>query len=120
MKPDVGAVVRFAESFDGTSLEAVLWFYMIECRFAYTETKATKSILRPMISTRSKSKNFEIQIRRKKLCEHSGSCLWKKTAAKEADKIGFKTVLKLFIRCKCSVKLSALKVNIENARNLRS
>jgi hypothetical protein len=39
MKPDAKGLIRFTESFDGNGLEAALWYYYDECRFAYTDAQ---------------------------------------------------------------------------------
>lgn len=46
MKPDAKGVIRFTESFDGNGLEASLWFYYDQCRFAYTDVHQNKVFIK--------------------------------------------------------------------------
>lgn len=46
MKPDAKGLIRFTESFDGKGLEASLWYYYDQCRFAYTDTQLNKVFIK--------------------------------------------------------------------------
>lgn len=46
MKPDAKGLIRFTESFDGNGLEAALWYYYDECRFAYTDAQMSKVFIK--------------------------------------------------------------------------
>ena len=115
LKPDVRAVVRFAESFDGTSLEAVLWFYYDQCRFAYTENQSNKVYIKTDDSNQIKVEKYTRNSNQeKKIVQAFRQLSLEETAAKRWIKSGSRDRFETFYAIvSAASKLSTLKVNIE-------
>ena len=115
LKPDVRAVIRFAESFDGSSLEAVLWFYYDQCRFAYTDTQSNKVFIKTddynhikveKIDRNNQQEKKIVQALRKLNLEETAAKRWVKSTATDR----FDT---FYTFCHAKSALAALAIEVE-------